>query len=70
MALINISGNREHFDIQSLYFSIGEKIAKKIGDREVTIEIEIADHFSNCDRDRNRDLNFGDRAHALLSEDQ
>ena len=42
-----------------------KKIAKKIGDREAAIEIGIADHFLNGDRDRDRDLNFGDRAHAL-----
>ena len=35
-----------------------EKIGKKIGDREATIEIGIADHFSNGDRDRDRDLNL------------
>ena len=34
--------------------SVCKKIAKKISDREVTIVIGIADHFSN-----------GDRAHAL-----
>ena len=44
-----------------------KKIAQKIGDREATIEIGIADHFSNGDRDRDRDLNFGDRSHALVS---
>ena len=33
-----------------------KKIAEKIGDREATIEIGIAYHFSNGDRDR--DLNF------------
>ena len=45
-----------------------KKIAQKIGDREATIEIGIADHFINGDRDRNRDrdLNFDDRAHALI----
>ena len=43
-----------------------EKIVKKIGDRKFTIEIGIGDHFSNGDRDRDRDLNVGDRAHALL----
>ena len=42
-----------------------EKIGKKIGDREATIEIGIDDHFSNGDRDRDRDHNFGDRAHTL-----
>ena len=42
-------------------------IAEKIGDREATIEIGIADHFSNGDRDRDRNLNFGDRANALSS---
>ena len=35
-----------------------EKIAKKIGDHKATIEIGIGDHFSNGDRDRDRDLNF------------
>ena len=34
--------------------------------REVAIEIGIANHFSNGDRDRDRDLNFSNRAHALL----
>ena len=55
-----------------------EKIAKKIGDRKATIEIGIADHFSNGDRYRDRDRNFGkdrdrdrdlnvvDRTHALV----
>ena len=36
-----------------------------IGDPEATIEIRIANHFSNCNRDRDRDRNFGDRVHAL-----
>ena len=40
---------------------IVKKIAQKIGDREATIEIGIADHFLNGDRD----LNFVDRVHAL-----
>ena len=35
-----------------------KKIAKKIGDREAAIEIGIADHFLNGDRDRDRDRNF------------
>ena len=35
-----------------------KKIAKKIGDRQAAIEIGIADHFSNGDRDRDRDRNF------------
>ena len=43
-----------------------------IGDREAAIEIAIGDHFWNGDRDRNRDrdLNFGDRAHCLCSGGQ
>ena len=44
--------------------SVCKKIAKKIGDREAVIVIEIVDLFSDDDRDR--DLNFGDRAHALI----
>ena len=43
---------------KNLYDQNIEKIAKKIGDREVTIEIGIADQFSNGDRDRDRDRNF------------
>ena len=38
-----------------------KKIAKKIDDREAAIAIEIADLYSDDDRD----LNFGDRANAL-----
>ena len=53
--------------------SVYKKIAKNIGDREATIALEIADLFSNDDRDRDRDLNsfkdrnrnFGDLANAL-----
>ena len=35
-----------------------KNIAQKIGNREAKIEIGIADHFSNGDRDRDHDLNF------------
>ena len=44
-----------------------QKIAQKIGNREATIEIGIGDHFSIFDEDRDRDRNLilGDRAHAL-----
>ena len=47
----NFSGNHEHFPKC-------EKIAKKIGDHEVTIEIGITDPFSNGDRDCDCDLNL------------
>ena len=33
-----------------------EKIAKKTGDHKATIEIDIADHFSNGVRDRDRNF--------------
>ena len=48
---------------KSLCKKIAKKIAKKIGDRHSMIAIEIADLFSNDDRDSDRD--FGDRANAL-----
>ena len=46
---------------------VRKKIVQTIGDREAAIEIGIGDHFWNGDRDR--DLNFGDRDHALPSID-
>ena len=40
--------------LNSWTISVCKKIAKKIGDREVAIAIEIADLFSDDDRDRDR----------------
>ena len=41
-----------------------KKIAQTIGDCEAEIKNVIGDHFWNGDRDR--DLNFGDRALAMI----
>ena len=69
---------KPHHEVTNLLI---EKIAQKISDREAAIKIGIADHFSNGDRDRrsflkiaifyknrdrNSDLNFGDRAHIYI----